>query len=143
VRVKRIDHIVLTVQDVDRAAHWYHRVFGMDMVRREDGTRALEFGEDGFRQRIHLHAVGAESTLQAQQPLPGTADLCLVANKPLADLLHELRRDHVELLLPSAVRREGAMGPTESVYVRDPDGNLIEVADYPHDLRNESFERYR
>lgn len=142
-RVKRIDHIVLTVQDVDRAAHWYHRVFGMEVVRREDGSKALEFGEDGFRQRIHLHAVATESTPHAQHQVPGAVDLCLVANKPLADLLHELRRDQVELVLPGAVRREGAMGPTESVYVRDLDGNLIEVADYPHDLRNESFERYQ
>ena len=141
-KVKRIDHIVLTVQDVDRAAHWYHSVFGMDIVVRDDGQKALEFGEDGFRQRIQLLALNSRSTPRSQAPTRGAGHLCLVANIPLTELLDQLRRENIEMVLPTAVRREGAMGPTESVFVKDPDGNLVEIADYPHDLRNEQFERY-
>lgn len=141
-KVKRIDHIVLTVQDIDRTAHWYHNVFGMDIVIMNDGRKALEFGADGARQRIHLHRTGHEIEPHAKHPTLGSADVCLVANVPMSQLLEELGRDNVDLVTQGIVRREGALGPTESVYVRDLDGNLIEIADYPHDLPNEPFERY-
>ena len=140
--VTRIDHIVLTVQDVEHSARWYHRVFGMDVVTRLDGHRALEFGADGARQRIHLHRAGHEIEPHARHTVPGSADLCLVSARPVAELLDELRRDNVDMVSEGIVRREGAMGPMESVYVRDPDGNLIEIAEYPHDHPNERFERY-
>lgn len=141
-KVKRLDHIVLTVQDIERTLHWYHTVFGMDIVVMADGRKALQFGADGAQQRIHLHRTGHEIEPHAKRPTLGAADLCLVANLPMGRLLDELRRDGVDMAGEGIVRREGALGPTESVYVRDPDGNLIEIADYPHDLPNEPFERY-
>lgn len=142
-KVRRIDHIVLTVQDIDRAAHWYHNVLGMNVVIMNDGRKALEFGADGQKQRIHLHRTGHEFEPHARHPTLGAADLCLVADVPMEQLLDELRRDTVDMVTEGIVRREGALGPMESVYVRDPDGNLLEIADYPHDLPNEPFERYR
>ena len=141
-KVKRIDHLVLTVQDIDRAAHWYHRVFGMDTVVMQNGHKALEFGAEGTRQRIHLQHASHEVEPHAKHPSLGGAEICLVANVPMTQLLAELLRDGVDLATEGIVRREGAQGPTESVYVRDPDGNLIELADYPNDLPNEAFERY-
>lgn len=125
VRMDRFDHIVLTVADLDRTFAFYVRALGLAPVRYAGGRRALQFGD----QKINLHQAGAESEPHATTPLPGSADLCFVSRQPLDVVTAQLDREGVPIEL-GPVRRTGAMGPMASIYVRDPDGNLIEIASY-------------
>jgi catechol 2,3-dioxygenase-like lactoylglutathione lyase family enzyme len=119
----RLDHLVLTVADVEASADWYARVLGMERVEFGEGRVALRFGEH----KINLHRAGAEIAPHAARPLPGTADICLLASEPLVDVLARLERHGVPVEV-GPVARDGAQGPLESVYVRDPDGNLVELS---------------
>jgi catechol 2,3-dioxygenase-like lactoylglutathione lyase family enzyme len=121
-----LDHLALTVTDVDRTVDFYQRALGMRAVSFEAGRRALAFGTS----KINLHQVGAELAPRAARATPGSADICLIASTPLADVLVHLAREGV-LVEQGPVRRIGAMGPMNSLYIRDPDGNLIEVSNYP------------
>jgi catechol 2,3-dioxygenase-like lactoylglutathione lyase family enzyme len=120
--VSGIDHLVLTVADVDASIAWYERVLGMRGVEFGGGRRALTFGT----QKINLHREGEEIAPHADRPTPGSADLCFLGTQPAAELLAHLERCGVEVER-GPVPRSGATGPIESVYFRDPDGNLIEV----------------
>jgi len=124
IAIDRIDHIVLTVFDIDRTIDFYSRVLGMEPDTFGEGRRALRFGE----QKLNLHRVGAEIEPHARRPTPGSADLCFVVDG-LDGVLDELR----ELGIPieaGPVDRTGALGAIRSVYFRDPDANLVEVAEY-------------
>ena len=125
-RVQSLDHLVLTVADLDAARAFYARL-GMvhETFRGADGTarHALRFGD----QKINLHQAGAEIAPHAGRPGPGTADLCFLGDGPVEDWVAHLERAGVEIEL-GPVPRTGATGPIRSVYVRDPDGNLIELA---------------
>jgi catechol 2,3-dioxygenase-like lactoylglutathione lyase family enzyme len=123
--VKAIDHIVLTVKDIDATCAFYARVLGMSVTTFGDGRRALSFGA----QKINLHEYGREFEPKAKRPTPGSADLCFVTAMSISDVIEHLRGCGVELL-EGPVQRAGAAGPMMSVYFRDPDGNLIEVSDY-------------
>jgi catechol 2,3-dioxygenase-like lactoylglutathione lyase family enzyme len=124
--IDRLDHLVLTVQDIEATCAFYARVLGMTPVTFGAGRRALRFG----RQKINLHQVGKEYDPKARVPTAGSGDLCFIANVPIADVVRHLRTCRVEIVaLPST--RTGALGPIESVYFRDPDGNLLEVSNYP------------
>jgi len=122
-RIDRLDHFVLTVADVAASCAFYHRVLGMAVVNFGDGRKALAFGQ----QKINLHAQGREFEPKAEHPTPGAADFCLITGVPLADVAAHLRAEGVAIV-EGPVPRTGAGGPIESIYFRDPDGNLVEVA---------------
>ena len=122
-KIDRLDHLVLTVRDVDATVDFYQRVLGMEPVSFGAGRRALSFG----RQKINLHPAAAPLKPHAAQPGPGTADLCLIAATPLTAVIAELTAKGVPIE-EGPVPRTGATGPIQSVYFRDPDGNLIEVS---------------
>jgi catechol 2,3-dioxygenase-like lactoylglutathione lyase family enzyme len=121
--VRTIDHIVLTVKDIDTTCAFYVRVLGMSVIAFGGGRRALSFGT----QKINLHQSGHEFEPKARNPTPGSADLCFITTMSVSDVVEHLRGCGVELL-EGPVQRTGAIGPIMSVYFRDPDGNLIEVS---------------
>jgi catechol 2,3-dioxygenase-like lactoylglutathione lyase family enzyme len=125
VAIDRIDHIVLTVADVDATCDFYGRVLGMEKVVFAGGRVALSFG----RQKINLHPAENPYTPRANTALPGTGDLCLITKTPVAKVIEHLKAEGVEILV-GPVPKTGAMGPITSVYFRDPDENLIEVSNY-------------
>jgi len=125
VQILRFDHIVLTVADIELSCRFYERVMGMQIVTFAGGRKALAFGE----QKINLHQRGKEFEPKAHAPTPGSADLCFITATPVADVLVHLRACGVAVL-EGPVARTGAVGPITSVYFRDPDHNLIEVANY-------------
>jgi catechol 2,3-dioxygenase-like lactoylglutathione lyase family enzyme len=125
VRIEGIDHLVLTVADVDRTVSFYARVLGMEPVTFGAGRRALRFGHH----KLNLHQAGRELEPKARQPTPGSADLCLITTTPLDRVLDHLRAHGVPVE-EGPVARTGATGPITSVYLRDPDGNLVEVSTY-------------
>jgi catechol 2,3-dioxygenase-like lactoylglutathione lyase family enzyme len=125
VRIDRLDHLVLTVADVDRTVGFYQRVLGMQPVTFGDGRRALAFGSS----KINLHQAGGEFEPKAARPTPGSADVCLISADPLADVCDHLAAEGVAIE-EGPVTRTGATGPIQSVYIRDPDGNLIEISNY-------------
>ena len=124
-RIDRLDHLVLTVRDVDATCSFYVRVLGMQIVTFGEARKALAFG----RQKINLHQAGREFEPKAALPTPGSADLCLITDVPLDEVIAHLAACDVAVV-EGPVMRTGATGPIRSVYFRDPDGNLIEVSNY-------------
>ncbi|WMJ71550.1 VOC family protein [Stenotrophomonas sp. 24(2023)] len=124
--IDRLDHLVLTVADIERSCRFYERVLGMQAVRFGAGRTALQFGQ----QKINLHPASAPLAPHAQRPTAGSADLCLVTRMGIEAVLAHLQHEGVAVE-EGPVPRTGALGPIESVYFRDPDGNLIEVSRYP------------
>lgn len=122
-KIRSIDHVVLTVRDIDRTLSFYQRALGMSAVRFGEGRHALAFGD----QKLNLHAAGHEFEPMARVPTPGSVDLCLLTDTPLDDVIAELRAADVAVEL-GPVAKTGARHPLRSIYFRDPDGNLIEVA---------------
>jgi catechol 2,3-dioxygenase-like lactoylglutathione lyase family enzyme len=122
-----IDHFVLTVASIDETADFYVRALGMrvESFRAADGTArvALRFGV----QKINLHEAGREFEPKARVPTPGSADFCLLTSAPLSDWAKRLDDLGVPIL-EGPVPRSGAEGPITSIYLRDPDGNLVEIA---------------
>lgn len=126
ISIDRIDHIVLTCHDVERTIAFYQKVLGMEPVTFAGGRRALSFG----RQKFNLHQAGREYEPKALKPVPGAIDLCLITLTPLAEVEAHLKANGVAII-EGPVAKTGATGPIQSVYFRDPDGNLIEVSNYP------------
>lgn len=124
-QVESLDHLVLTVADVEASAIFYGRVLGMQRVVFGAGRVALQFG----RQKINLHPAAAPLPPHALRPTPGSADLCFVTDAALNDWMAHLGASNVALEA-APVPRTGALGPMHSIYFRDPDGNLIEIARY-------------
>ena len=122
-KVSAIDHVVLTVRDVEATVDFYARVLGMTPVTFGAGRRALAFGS----QKLNLHEAGHEFEPKAVQPTPGSADFCLLTETPLDEVVGELARAGVDIV-EGPVERDGATGAIRSVYVRDPDGNLVELS---------------
>jgi catechol 2,3-dioxygenase-like lactoylglutathione lyase family enzyme len=123
--IDRIDHLVLTVRDIEASMSFYTRVLGMQAVTFDESRQALRFGD----QKINLHQIGKEFEPKADKPTPGSADLCFITKVPMKQVLDHLAACHVTVV-EGPVKRTGARGAMESVYVRDPDGNLIEVSNY-------------
>ena len=123
--IARLDHLVLTVQNLDTTCDFYHRVLGMDVSIFGSNRRALTFGI----QKINLHEQGNEFAPKAAHPLPGSADLCFVTTTPLSDVFEQFKANSIEVI-EGPVKRTGATGALLSVYVRDPDLNLIEISNY-------------
>jgi catechol 2,3-dioxygenase-like lactoylglutathione lyase family enzyme len=124
-----IDHLVLTVASIDAACAFYARVLGVDVevFHGADGVRrhALRIGD----QKINLHEAGREFEPKAERPTPGAGDLCLITDTSIEDWMTHLAEKGVEVL-DGPVPRTGARGPIVSLYLRDPDRNLIEISRY-------------
>ena len=125
VKIDSLDHLVLTVNDIDATCAFYSRILGMKTVSFAGGRKALSFGS----QKINLHGHGKEFEPKAERPTPGSADLCFITSVPMADVMTHLG-DHGVEIVDGPVRRTGAQGPIMSVYIRDPDSNLIEISRY-------------
>ncbi|GGF62275.1 Catechol 2,3-dioxygenase [Mameliella alba] len=125
--VQSLDHLVLTVADPAATRQFYETVLGMQAERfipADGSTRwALKFG----RQKINLHTAGQEFDPKARRPGPGTADLCFLSETPLAEWQAHLAALGVTIE-EGPLPRTGATGPIRSIYIRDPDGNLIEIS---------------
>jgi catechol 2,3-dioxygenase-like lactoylglutathione lyase family enzyme len=122
-RIDSLDHLVLTVKDVAATIAWYEKVLGMKAVAFGEGRKALQFGT----QKINLHPAVAPIVPHAQRPTPGSADLCFLTTVPLKSVIAHL--DDCQVLIQEGpVSRTGATGDLRSLYIRDPDGNLIEIA---------------
>jgi len=123
--IDRIDHFVLTVRDIGVTCDFYQRALGMTPEVFGDGRTALKFGH----QKINLHLCEHEPEPRALNPVPGGGDFCLITKAPMKDIVRHLEAAGVTIeRMPSP--RTGAVGPINSVYVRDPDQNLIEISVY-------------
>lgn len=123
--IDHLDHLVLTVTDPVASTHFYTQVLGMRLERFGAGRSAFCFGN----QKINLHVRGQEFEPKAHLPVPGALDLCFVADRPLAAVITALQQANWPIV-EGPVQRTGATGPIRSVYVRDPDLNLIEICEY-------------
>ena len=123
-QIDRIDHIVITARDIEVTCDFYTRVLDMQVVTFDD-RKALHFGE----QKINLHQAGKEFEPKARLPTPGSVDLCFITQTPLAQVIEHVQACDVDIVA-GPVNKTGAKGPMISVYLRDPDGNLIEVSNY-------------
>jgi catechol 2,3-dioxygenase-like lactoylglutathione lyase family enzyme len=121
--IDRIDHVVLTVRDIEVSCSFYHRALGVKVVTFEGRRKALTFGN----QKFNLHQAGKEFEPKADRPTPGSADFCLITDTPIAEVVAHLKSCSVHIL-DGPAQRTGATGPILSVYFRDPDLNLIEVS---------------
>ncbi|GGP19092.1 VOC family protein [Silvimonas iriomotensis] len=123
--IDRLDHLVLTVADIAVTCAFYQRVLGMQVETFGEGRKALVFG----RQKFNLHQRGHEFEPKAQAPTPGAIDVCLITGLSPDAVVAHLKAQGV-LIEAGPIQRTGAAGPIMSVYFRDPDGNLLEVASY-------------
>ncbi len=124
-KIKNIDHIVLTVADINKTIEFYTEIMGFEVVTFGENRKALTFGN----QKINLHQKGHEFEPKAETPTCGSADLCFIAHTAIHEVLEELKQKNIEVI-EGIVDRTGAVGKIKSVYFRDPDQNLIEVSNY-------------
>lgn len=122
--IDHLDHLVLTVADIEATVAFYTSVLNMELVTFES-RKALRFGE----QKINLHQVGKEFEPKAIRPTPGSADLCFITKAPLEDVISDLNAKSWAVEL-GPVERTGAVGKIRSIYLRDPDFNLVEISNY-------------
>lgn len=122
-KIDSLDHLVLTVKNVEATAAFYSTALGMEVVTFGAGRKALAFGS----QKINLHQHTQEFEPKAQHPTPGSADVCFITSVPLAEVVAHLASCNIAVV-EGPVQRTGATGPILSVYFRDPDMNLIEVS---------------
>jgi catechol 2,3-dioxygenase-like lactoylglutathione lyase family enzyme len=123
--IDHLDHLVLTVQDIDKTCEFYSHVLGMRVVTFGPDRKALQFKN----QKINLHQKGKEFEPKALNPTPGSADLCFIADTAVEIILEELHHKNIPVV-EGIVERTGATGKILSVYIRDPDMNLIEISNY-------------
>ena len=122
--LKSIDHIVLTTRDLDSCIDFYTRVLGMTLERFGEGRLALKFGA----QKFNIHPPGFDAGIKARTPTPGSLDLCFLADAPLDEVMARLNQHKVPIE-EGPVVRTGARSAIRSVYIRDPDDNLIEISE--------------
>ncbi|OLD12073.1 MAG: VOC family virulence protein [Crenarchaeota archaeon 13_1_40CM_3_52_10] len=135
-KLDRLDHLVLTVRNIETTCTFYSNVLGMEVVTFENGRKALSFGS----QRINLHEAGKEFEPKASRPTPGSADLCFTTTTSIDEVVRRLELSKVRIL-GGPVNRTGALGQMMSVYFRDPDLNLIEVSNYGDAKKNQAASR--
>ncbi|MCZ0812632.1 VOC family protein [Roseovarius sp. EGI FJ00037] len=123
--IDRIDHLVLTVADIDATCAFYSSLLGFEVISFAGGRKALRFG----CQKINLHAAGHTFEPKAAHPTPGSADLCLITELAIDEVAARLTAAAVPIE-QGPVARTGALGAITSLYIRDPDRNLIEIARY-------------
>lgn len=124
-KITKIDHFVLTVRDLKVTCDFYERILKMEVITFGNARKALKFG----CQKINLHQFGREYEPKALQAIPGSADLCFITETPLDQVINQLQQAGVKIL-EGPLLRTGAEGEILSVYIRDPDGNLIELSNY-------------
>lgn len=124
-RIDRLDHLVLTVRDINRTCAFYEQVLGMETITFGNNRKALAFGN----QKINLHEYGNEFEPKANFPTPGSADLCLITDTSLQEVIKHLNICKIDII-EGPVQRSGAIGQINSIYCRDPDGNLLEISNY-------------
>jgi catechol 2,3-dioxygenase-like lactoylglutathione lyase family enzyme len=124
-RIDHLDHLVLTVRDIEASVSFYTSVLGMAEATFGGGRKALVFGSS----KINLHQAGHEFEPKAAAPTPGSADLCLIVEDDLDSVQAQLAAAGVAVEA-GPVTRTGAVGEIISVYIRDPDQNLIELSNY-------------
>jgi catechol 2,3-dioxygenase-like lactoylglutathione lyase family enzyme len=122
-KIDRLDHFVLTVASIEQTCDFYTRVLGMEVTTFGARRRALLFGQ----QKINLHQAGREFEPKARVPTPGSADFCLIAFTPLKDVVRHLQQLDVPIE-EGPVERTGSTVSISSIYIRDPDGNLVEIS---------------
>jgi catechol 2,3-dioxygenase-like lactoylglutathione lyase family enzyme len=123
--IDRIDHIVLTVRSLEATLTFYERVLGFLREVRPGAPTSLKFG----RQKINVHEIDRTFEPKAASPTPGAGDFCLITLRPMDEVISHLKDCGVDIEL-GPVARYGAQGPMKSVYFRDPDANLVEIAQY-------------
>ena len=124
-KIESLDHLVLTVKSISETCSFYRSALGMDVVEFGEGRKALTFGS----QKINLHEHGHEFEPKAQIPTPGSADLCLITKTEIEQVIKHLTHLKIDIC-EGPVKRTGAVGTILSVYIRDPDKNLIEISNY-------------
>jgi catechol 2,3-dioxygenase-like lactoylglutathione lyase family enzyme len=122
--IAHLDHLVLTTINLEACMDFYVRVMGMRLETFGEGRLAFRFGD----QKINVHVRGKEFEPKAHLPVPGSLDLCFIATCSLGEVIEHLRGCHWPII-EGPVQRTGATGPIRSVYVRDPDLNLIEISE--------------
>lgn len=125
IKVSNLEHFVLTISDIDKTVAFYADILEFDVVRFGENRTALVFGKS----KINLHLQGKEIAPHAKNPTLGSADLCFIVENPLTEVVEHLQKHHIPVE-SGIVPRTGACGPIESLYLRDPDGNLIELSRY-------------
>ncbi len=123
IKISQLDHLVLTVKSIEVTCEFYSRVLGMETISFGDNRKALKFGN----QKFNLHEVGKEFEPKAHKPCSGAIDLCLISNTPLDNIISHLKHHNI-LIEEGPIERTGATGKLLSVYIRDPDKNLIEIS---------------
>ncbi|NKH97090.1 VOC family protein [Salmonella enterica subsp. enterica serovar Infantis] len=123
--IDRIDHLVLTVSDISTTIRFYEEVLGFSAVTFKQNRKALIFGA----QKINLHQQEMEFEPKASRPTPGSADLCFITSTPINDVVSEILQAGISII-EGPVERTGATGEIMSIYIRNPDGNLIEISQY-------------
>lgn len=128
--ISHLDHLVLTTADESACIDFYTQILGMSLETFIGGTppverKALKFGN----QKINLHIKGKEFEPKANFPTPGALDLCFIADIPLDEVILKVQRSNGKII-EGPVKRTGATGPIRSIYLRDPDQNLIEISEY-------------
>ncbi|EDL33939.1 glyoxalase domain-containing protein 5 [Mus musculus] len=121
----RLDHIVMTVKNIEDTTMFYSKILGMEVTTFKGNRKALCFGD----QKFNLHEVGKEFDPKAAHPVPGSLDVCLITEAPLEEVIERLKAFDVPIE-EGPVFRTGAKGPILSIYFRDPDRNLLEVSSY-------------
>ena len=124
-RIERFDHIVLTVKDIDKTVRFYTEVLGMKMITFGENRKALTFGN----QKINLHEKGKEFEPKAKVPTCGSADICFISNTRIETIKNEVEAKGIEII-KGIISRTGAIGKIRSIYLRDPNENLIEISNY-------------
>lgn len=124
-KISHLDHLVLTVADIEITCQFYQSVLNFEVVTFAENRKALQFGN----QKINLHQAGKEFEPKAYRPTAGSADLCFIAESPLKEVIEHLQQLNIEII-EGPIERTGAMGKILSIYLRDPDQNLIEIANY-------------
>lgn len=122
--IRSIDHVVLTTADLEKCLDFYTRVLGMRVETYGQGRIALAFGDHKF----NVHPPGFDAGIKARVPTPGSLDLCFLADRPLEEVIARLKAERVPIE-EGPVNRTGARFAIRSVYVRDPDGNLVEISE--------------
>lgn len=124
-KISHLDHLVLTVADIETTCQFYQSALNFEVITFGDNRKALQFGH----QKINLHQIGKEFEPKALKPTAGSADLCFIAETALEDVIAHLQAQNIDIV-EGPIERTGAMGKILSVYLRDPDQNLIEISNY-------------
>ena len=123
ISINHIDHLVLTVTSIESTIHFYQDVLGLEVISFGENRQALKFG----CQKFNLHPVDHPLSPHAKAPVPGSEDFCLICDTPIDEIIHHLQAKGIAIEV-GPVERTGALSRLRSVYIRDPDGNLVELA---------------